>query len=60
MISLGKYIPKIKSKNYKRSVEAYVCRYPHGRYVLSIIEDIWTDSSIQEVNIGVFILVNNG
>ena len=49
MISLGKYIPKIKSKNYKRSVEAYVCRYPHGRYVLSIREDIWPDYSIQEV-----------
>ena len=35
--------PKIQSKRYKRSVEAYVCRYPHGMYVLSIIEDIWPD-----------------
>ena len=33
----------IQSKRYKRSVEAYVCKYPRGRYVLSIREYIWPD-----------------
>ena len=51
---------KIKSKRYKGRVEAYVCRYPHGRYVLHNREDIWPDSTIQEVNLGVILLVDNG
>ena len=41
-------------------MEACVCRYPHGRYVLNIREDIWPDYSIKEVNIRVFIFLGNG